>query len=135
MGHSCDKGWDTKPKLDEARIVAPEESRHRGRKNRRKWCRGKVGVEHQSELALNKNRVYMSTRYGDDHPHGARCGWRERWAWSWLDGVRCYLRQDRWFWSCAHMYSCRNCGKILGNVGRECPEFHPHERDWKRRGI
>lgn len=121
--------WETR--RDEARVTAPDEPKHRSRKDRRRWCRGKVGVEHERTLILDKNRVYHSLRWGHDSAHGAWCGWREGHAWSWVDGVRSWLGTGEWFWSCAHQYACANCGKILGKVGRECPEFHPHERDWK----
>lgn len=131
MGSSRDKGWYTKPKLDEARVIAPDvPTTRRARKDRRRWCKGKVGIEHMPEMRVGKSGQYMRDRYGPSNPHAA-CGWYEGHAWSWVDGVRHWLGQGEFFWSCKHDYVCANCGKILRRVGRECPEFRPHEHDWK----
>ena len=101
MGHKYDMGWDTKPKLDEARVLAPDVPAHRSRKNTRKWCRGKVGVEHQ---------LAVETRF--------RYGWEPRpchW-YPWAESN----------WGCYHVQRCTACRKILHELrNRECPDWKP----------
>ena len=83
------------PRLDDEQPV-----RHHRRRSTRKWCRGKVGVEHQPTIRLNRY-VESLQRYQP----GARsvpqwrpvCGWLD---WSW-----------RYF--CRHERYCTRCGKIL----------------------
>lgn len=78
MGHSYDGGWNTKPKLDEARFLAPEAPPHSSRKNTRKWCRGKEGVEHKLEIRVSKWGNRISARFPKSDYAG--CGWRQRQA-------------------------------------------------------
>jgi hypothetical protein len=102
MGHSWDKR-DAKLKRDEARVVAPETSPHRSSKNRRRWCRGKPGVEHQPVMT---KRGYHS----DTDTTCRRCPW----------GLR--------DWWCYHVDQCATCGRVLRHYeGRECPDFEPRE--------
>lgn len=81
------------------------------RKSTAKWCKGKVGVEHEPELVVNHNIVRLS------------CGWRM--LYRWRGGAR---EVWRWHYSCIHSYRCTNCGKYteyyLKNV-EECPDFKP----------
>jgi hypothetical protein len=122
MGHSCDDGWDTKPKLDEARVLAPESPPHRSRKDRRKWCRGKVGVVHQPGIRLSKFCVSM--QYSNPESAFASCHWRSRHRWRVIRGVRWWVASDEWLWSCQHEFYCVECGKILRDAcGKECPEW------------
>lgn len=84
------------------------------RKSTAKWCKGKVGVEHQPELVINHNMTHLKP-----------CSWRvlyrfrggEREVW-------------RWLYYCKHSYKCTNCGKYtevwLKNK-EECPDFTPRE--------
>jgi hypothetical protein len=118
MGHHYDNGWDTKPKLDEARVIAPEEpTKRRARKDRRRWCRGKTGVEHVLVIQKSKSDRYVNSD----------CGWLCEHHWS------AFLRGKRWtatgeaFFSCRHQRACANCGKILQHygVGRDCPDWAP----------
>lgn len=124
------RAWDWGPRLDEARVVAPEAPRtQRAKKDRKRWCRGKVGVEHQPELAVRKSAQYWKDRKDYD----ISCSWRENRHWEiGADGVRYWKGTGFFAWSCCHEYRCANCGKILGMVGRKCPEFRPHPLDWKR---
>lgn len=68
-----------------------------GRKNRRAWCRGKVGVAHVVEVTIPSNA----------HAWKRGCSWSTWWP-------------GRWF--CDHIYACKNCGKHLATVMPEdCP--------------
>lgn len=103
MGSSKHYGWDTKPKLDEARVIAPEAPTHRSRKNTKRWCRGKPGVVHVTA-------VETKFRYGWEP---GPCAWYP-WAGS--------------GWGCHHVERCTECRKILRWFrGRECPDWKPRE--------
>lgn len=66
------------------------------RKNTRRWCRGKEGVEHTVEM----RRLWPET-------------WRYCWQYPSFSG-----RQ-----MCLHEYYCTTCGKRLGLVeSRDCPD-------------
>jgi hypothetical protein len=76
--------------------------RPKARKDTKRWCRGKVGVEHTPEI--------QSDRRG-------------------LGPYPCRVPPDwaRWrsTWWCHHVERCSECGKILRhslNVG-ECPDY------------
>lgn len=113
MGSSRDKGWDTKPKLDEAKAIAPDTPAHQSRKNRRKWCRGKVGVEHVTAIRVDKR--YESRAQWWTLNRGGRLVGCEYYRWS---------REP--LWRCIHEVVCTNCGKIMRvHLGRDCPDWHP----------
>jgi hypothetical protein len=127
MGHSYDDGWNTKPKLDEARVIAPEEPvKHRARKDRRHWCKGKVGVEHVPVIQTSKNSRYMLNKYGPDSPH-TRCQWEVNHLWRLFRDGRRWVSGDEIHWNCKHQRACANCGKILKRygVGKDCPDQTP----------
>lgn len=97
--------WDHEPHHAIVRHNQPETGRHRARKNRRRWCRGKVGVEHVLETRLSKFVAYRRAR-GWDHPTCYRAEW---WP-------------QRWW--CNHERYCVNCGKILVvTLDDDCPDF------------
>jgi hypothetical protein len=127
VGHAHDNGWDTKPKLDEARVIAPEEStKHRARKDRRHWCKGKVGVEHAWEIRLSKWTVYMRAKNPENQY--ASCGWRAKHDRINTTAGRQYLPTGEWSWHCGHNHVCTNCGKILerySGIGKDCPVERP----------
>lgn len=84
------------------------------RKKTAKWCRGKVGVEHVTEIVVNHNWQNRTA-----------CGWRE------LFRYTSFTRDKehwRWHYSCKHSYKCVNCGKytefFLKN-NEECPDYQP----------
>lgn len=69
----------------------------RARKNRRKWCRGKVGVPHTPVVVFD---VYWGR---ECHPL------------RWLDPVG---------WFCGHIVQCEVCGKKLEKVAhQDCPVY------------
>jgi len=92
-----------------------------GKKDTRRWCRGKLGVEHQVQVVLH-------AWYG----HG--CGWRETGHWvrtgpmppkgvtlpKWRRTGQEWVVTGR-RWSCSHEYQCQACGKYLGPVP-DCPD-------------
>lgn len=113
-----DDGWGIYPKLDEARFLAPEvASKTRAKKDRRRWCRGKVGVEHVVVVQETKNYRWMLTKYGPDNPRTA-CHWtRHHWS-----------SRNEPHWSCRHERACATCGKIMmhsyyESIGKDCPDW------------
>jgi hypothetical protein len=82
------------------------------RKKTGRWCRGKVGVEHEPELVVNHNMQRMTCR--------------------WYSIYYSFLRRDEgpkdYRYTCKHSYRCTNCGKYtevwLKNV-EDCPDFTP----------
>jgi hypothetical protein len=94
--------WDDEPRLDERRAAAPDVPRHRARKNRRRWCRGKVGVEHVLDVRVSRHLSALNRV-------GAPCYRPEWWPRSW--------------W-CNHERYCTNCGKIIdASLDDQCPDF------------
>lgn len=97
------------PTLNEARASAPEVPKHHNKKNRQRWCRGKVGVEHSTELRMSK---WHQHRVAVGHqPQG--CQW---WPWGRNSGYQCF-----------HERVCTECGRIVKHklYGRECPYYVP----------
>lgn len=121
MGHAYNKGWDTKPKLDEARVIAPETPGHRARKDRRRWCRGKIGVEHAPEIKWSKFHTYWMAR---GRPDLAACHWVVTYTMQGLGADRHPVPADRHWWSCHHERVCTSCGKILNrSLSTSCPDY------------
>lgn len=133
MGYKQYKGWDTKPKLDEARVLAPEAPPHssRGRKNTRKWCRGKEGVEHKLETRVSKWGVSILTRFPESDYAG--CGWRQRsrWTITATEGRSYGPIPGEWRYNCNHEEYCTECGRIMKHQLRanDCPLWKPREHD------
>lgn len=85
-----------------AEAVSDTMPRGRGRKDTKRWCRGKVGTEHEP-------RVEYRSQYGH------ACGW----MWWYRGGVK-----DSGYWSCHHSEVCQRCGKVLRHLkAEECPVF------------
>ena len=92
---------DKKPlETDEWRPVA------RKRKNTKRWCKGKEGVEHEPVVELNKSLTHLNTII------------MER------EGVTfCQSHSDKQGWmDCLHHVICSNCGKELKMCPDVCPE-------------
>lgn len=104
--------WNNKPKLDEAKFIAPDEPKHRSRKDRKHWCRGKTGVEHAPAKELTKGHRWFET---DDRAR-PRCFWWQTY-------------QHQWRWKCDHELKCTKCGRVLAGqwtgLGKECPDYAP----------
>lgn len=97
-------GNDTAPRPQDAPVserVRPQ----RSKKNTRKWCKGKVGVEHSVETVRHH---YYS--------HHRQCHW-------WEFGVGRYGHTER-SWICYHAERCTVCGKyVTNNLRFKCPDF------------
>jgi hypothetical protein len=105
----------------EAARADPEPARRApARKDTRRWCHGKPGLEHETVVVLHSQ-------------YGHTCGWREHGRWAQTGpvpprGVTLpkWPKQGReWIvtgrdWSCMHEVQCQVCGKFLGTVA-ECP--------------
>lgn len=132
MGSKKYSGWSQAPRLDEARVMAPEvPPQARARKDRRHWCKGKVGVEHKTAAQQSKNSRFMLTKYGPDSPH-TRCQWESSHGWRLFRDGRRWVTTGRNFWSCRHELACVNCGKILKHygVGKDCPDRTPEPKNF-----
>lgn len=80
---------------DERRTDPVHPPKPPGKKDRAKWCRGKVGVEHVPVVAIPPNA------WGD--PTKRTCG-----PSSYFTMYREWTR-----WSCRHVWMCTACGKHL----------------------
>jgi len=83
------------------------------KKDRRRWCKGKIGVEHKLEVMLRKP-MQIGDRIED-----ITCRYP-----SW--GTRSWCP-----WMCFHKRECVTCGKILEHgLGIECPLWtSPQEKN------
>jgi hypothetical protein len=114
-------------------LVVPEPPQRppRARKDRRRWCGGHVGREHEPTVRMGSS-VYVSYRRARNE---ALCGWRPRYRRLRVGeripedararGHGMYSVIDRYVWSCSHELGCERCGKILEDtIGRRCPDYH-----------
>jgi len=129
--------WGPAPaRSDEVRRAATADpnpaKRPPGRKDTKRWCRGKVGVEHELVPAVHS---YYGRAY--------ECGWRKTGYYAltgplpaYPKGVPVPRRQrgvKREFvatgreWRCFHEWRCEACGKWLGPV-IACPARSPEEQ-------
>jgi hypothetical protein len=94
------------PRRDERHARVPEPRiKHRARKDRRHWCKGKVGVPHRPVIRLGKYAAFR-VRYVDRNPCYAAT----------------WLRRSN-YWICSHERACEVCGKILeATLGESCPD-------------
>lgn len=84
--------------------MQPEQSRRApGKKDTKRWCRGKVGVEHEIETRLESAILWRDKT--------TPCGWSY--------GAR---NRKSWFW-CAHEDKCTRCGKTLWLKPEDCPDW------------
>ncbi len=87
-----------------------------GKKDTRRWCKGREGREHSLVIQIPPNTYYRRS-----------CGWR----------VQPYVNvwSDRDYYECAHVELCAGCGKIFRRHynwlsdtelrDEECPNFVP----------
>jgi hypothetical protein len=82
------------------------------RKSTAKWCKGKVGREHVTELVLNHSMLSFKKE----------CGWRP--IYTRRTGI---VQLWRWQYSCRHSVQCINCGKYTEYFLKpgQCPDFTP----------
>jgi hypothetical protein len=111
--------WSNEPRLDERRSSAPDVAKHGKKKNTRRWCRGKVGVEHQLEVRLDERTTAWRQHMHPDRPLCYRPDWLAQ-------GGRSGRRPESWSWMCSHIRVCTVCGKIFDQfLGTECPDYTP----------
>lgn len=96
------KTWDPSGDYRPKDEPVPEEVRpQRGRKDTRKWCKGKVGVEHQPETV--RSPFYNGPIFADKDCH-----------WTSYKVYKRGVPQD--FppkWACYHRIQCSVCFKVL----------------------
>jgi hypothetical protein len=99
---------DREPSRQELVAAAPEEGRAPGRKDRRHWCRGKVGRRHRWEFTIPPN-------IGSWQP-----GCRPAPDW-WLRTRAFQLKPEPWW--CSHRWVCAECGKQVDKRRNDvCPD-------------
>ncbi len=120
-------GWGSRPARSAELVAAVTETAKRppGRKNTRRWCRGKTGTEHQLAAAV---RSYYGRAYV--------CGWRQTGYYAPVEPPPVYPKgvpvpKRRYWgkrefvvtgreWRCHHEWQCMACQKWLGPVP-SCP--------------
>lgn len=90
------------PQLKADKALAPSRRQALKKKDTRRWCRGKVGVEHTPEIVMGQSWGKACSRGGH----------YDRQTQTWNADV---------VWVCYHVQSCTGCGKHLETVV-ECPE-------------
>lgn len=79
------------------------------KKDKRRWCRGKVGVEHVTEIV-------------EDRWAGRGCRGYDIGKWVRYDDRKEWVIVDQG-WMCCHIEQCVNCGKKMRHIPREqCPD-------------
>lgn len=83
------------------------------KKDKKHWCKGKVGVPHVPELTLSHTAMSWAKP-------GEVCHWNSRVRY--VNGEWVTLTEKGW-WVCYHAIRCRTCGKyIQHSLSREeCP--------------
>lgn len=113
---------DGELRRDELRATARDEAPHRSRKDRRRWCRGKVGVKHVTALRISAWAT-QRLRHFPDSPTTCRWVGQYHWRATAVHGPRVW-EQVGWRWQCLHEEHCTRCGKILRSLlGVECPDY------------
>lgn len=109
--------WDNEPRLDEQRASAPDTPRHGRKKKTRRWCKGKVGVEHQLEVRLDERTASWRRHLDAERPTCYRPDWL-------ANAPGSATRPETWSWMCSHIKVCTVCGKILEHyLGKNCPVY------------
>lgn len=110
--------WGSEPSRSAQRAAAAAEPDRRtpGRKDRRRWCRGKPGAEHVPELTV----VSSFTPRGQP----GSCYWAPRY---YARRGSPPLSEQPVSWSCVHRETCAACGKVLRErcdlKTEECPLY------------
>ena len=83
------------------------------KKSTARWCRGKAGVEHVTEIVVNHNFLNY-----------AGCKWFAVWR-----RVEGEFRAVNFKWHCRHSERCVNCGKYVTYFlpEQQCPDWKPLE--------
>lgn len=91
--------------VEKPQNTEPKKVSSPAKKNTRRWCRGKEGVEHVPAL-------FLDAQWGLGKP----CRW-----------MLSYYSDERFKWRCNHRRRCTVCGKVLQESlkGTECPDLRP----------
>ena len=117
---TSEPGWGPAPSRSAQRRLAamtdPEPAkRPPGKKETKRWCKGKVGREHVRGLVFSAWAVARGKE---------RCGWASRW--------NIHIRGYRLTWACRHREVCVNCGRVFREpwdlAPEECPAY-PGDRE------
>ena len=101
------QNWD-KSKDEKLEVVSRQ---HNKKKKTGRWCKGKVGVEHVTELVINHNMTRITCK--------------------WYPIYHSYFRRDEgpkdYRYNCMHALKCVNCGKYVKYfIAPElCPDATP----------
>lgn len=85
---------------DLARLQPEQGKRAPGKKDTKRWCRGKPGVEHEVETRLER---FVTP---------GECGWY----------ISRRTGKPMWY-RCYHEDVCSSCGKILLRTRKQCPDY------------
>jgi hypothetical protein len=89
------RNWGEEKKQD---ILIPETPpKTPAKKNTKRWCKGKVGVEHFPQVELSHYYAGSRTRMGKPTCYRSDQSWRG----------------NKQVWLCSHCIRCANCRKIL----------------------
>ncbi len=109
------KWYQEYPTPQDKRSKAPKVAKPRSRKDRKRWCGGHVGREHQIVVAIPPNRA---GRVRNRKVEARLCHEAPDW----------YL-QTRMFkefgrdWFCQHVTMCTVCGRLFGPIPwQQCPD-------------
>lgn len=108
-----DWGFPPARSAERASAATDPDKRAPGRKDTRQWCKGKPGREHVPQII----RIHDGYRWRP-------CEWTPRYDWR---AIR--AGDNAWVlkWTCGHIESCANCGKILRDLGNipvaECESY------------
>lgn len=108
--------WGSEPgRSDELRQAVADDPqpppRPPGKKDKRRWCKGKTGVEHTPGVVMN-HYGWVTSRFSS-------CAWVPMWE---------HRQRERVVgWRCCHHEVCTRCGKILRQTwemtAEECPTY------------
>lgn len=89
------------------------------KKDKKKWCRGKVGVSHDLMMGYPRNQAGWRKE----------CRWVAKCKWVIVDDHREWtVINPKDHWLCSESEFCRNCGKVLRDgLGEDCTRKERNE--------
>jgi len=108
--------WEAEPKPAWVEPPDPPRVGH-ARKDRKRWCRGRVGREHVlGEPQLSNWGTEATRRLSEGQKPCLRPEWYPR------------------YWLCLHEVRCVTCGRIMRRLrDSECPDFTTEITRWRTR--
>jgi hypothetical protein len=113
---------------------SPDVAKRRSHRDTRRWCRGKVGVEHV-QVVRYQAAIIARGGWAATLPKGRReafewqvaappCRWSPLWKMERRRDGRWSVPIE-WRWVCSHEIGCSACGKRLALMhGPDCPDYH-----------